>query len=193
MKKIICIVLSVLMLLSFAACANTDKEVNTSTAEIEKAIADSLGDGYLATQPFDKETLVDYFGFDGDKIEDFTAKIAMMSAHNDIVVVLKTADGYADEAVSILNEFYTNKVLYGRDYPMNLAKLLAARIYKYDNYVMYIVAGSYYEGDDENEAAQHTLNEYKKIDDALAEIFGKNLENLAVEPSVEGEGGITLG
>lgn len=188
MKKIICIVLSVLLLLSFAACNDTTKEVNTSPEEIEQAIANALGDGYLATEPFDKETLVDYFGLDGDKIESFSAKIAMMSAHNDIVVILKTTDGYADEAVNIFNEFYGNKVKYGMSYPMNLPKLLSARIFKIDDYVMFIIAGSYYDGEDEEGEAKHTASEYKKIDDAIAGIFGKTPENLAVVPETQDDG-----
>ncbi len=195
MKKIICIALSVLMLLTLAACANdNNKEVNTSTDEIEQAIANALGENYLATEPFDRETLLTYFdGLDGDKIDSFTAKIAMMSMHNDIVVILKTKDGYADEAVNYFNAYYANRVTNGRDYPMNLPKLLAARIFKCDDYVMYLIAGGYYDGESEEEAAQFTINEYKKIDDAIASIFGKAPENLAIVPDSNKTDGIYLG
>lgn len=195
MKKLTAIVLALTLLLAFSACTQKPLgEVNTSPAEIEKAIADALGDNYLCDMDYDEEMFFSNFGFDKNKIESYVAKASMMSTHPDTVVILKTKDGYADEAVDILNEIYGNRIRYGRDYPMNLPKILAARIIKCGDYVMYIIAGGYYDGTDEEESAKFTADEYKKIDDAIAGIFGEAPENLAVVPDGGyGGGGMVVG
>ena len=66
----------------------------------------------------------------------------------DTVIILKTKDGYADEAVSLLNDSFGQTVSYIRQYPFGTAKVLNARIYRTGNYVIYVIAGASYDGED---------------------------------------------
>ena len=64
-----------------------------------------------------------------------------------------------------------------------------ARLYNEGNYVIYVIGGNSYTGDSEEEEVKFTIAEYEKVDKALEEIFGKKLENLAIVPEVDNNGG----
>ena len=202
MKKFIALFLAALMLLSFAACSanqNNNGKNNESTntneskkdtpaktdktpAEIETAIAKALGDGYLATVdiPEDEIALSALGYLDLTKVRTYVAKQAVVSSVDpDTVVIVECEDGYADEAVAKLNESFAQTVSYIRQYPFGVAKVEGARLYKVGNIVMLIIAGASFEGEDKEAEAKLAVEEYKKVDAAVTEIFGSLPENLA--------------
>ena len=118
------------------------------------------------------------------------AKQNAISAVNlDTVIILETEDGYADTAADILNESYSGAVSYIRQYAFGVGKVMNVRIYKEGNYVMHILAGGSYDGDDAEKEDEFAVSEYKKIDDALKSIFGEIPENLAEIPEDDGNSG----
>lgn len=192
------LLLSALMLVSFAACSgnknnNNNKGGNTSQnnniktdktpAEIERVIAKALGEGYLCTVdvPEDEMFSSAISWLNLEQIENYVAKQSA-SYGQDSVVIVKCKPGYADEAVTKLNEFYAQTISYIRQYPFDVAKVEGARIYKVGDVVMFIIAGASYEGEDKEAEAKLAAEEYKKVDDALKNLFGALPENLAVIP-----------
>ena len=121
----------------------TTAPLSLTAAEVEQKIAEAIGaDQYLCTVDIEKETLETYYGLDGSQIEDFCAKQnAISSVNPDTVIVLKLKRGYADTAVEKLNTGYAQLVGYIRMYPFGTAKVLNARLYQIDDYVLYIIAG----------------------------------------------------
>lgn len=160
-------------------------------ASIEKAIADSIGsDNYLCNTDIDENWLKNSYGLDLSKVKSYVAKQNAISAVNlDTVIILEVEDGYADTAVEILNESYSGTVGYIRQYAFGVGKVMNARIYKEGNYVMYILAGAGYDGDDAEKEDELAVSEYKKIDAALKEIFGETPKNLATVPEDDGNNG----
>ncbi len=204
MKKTALIFLSVLMIVCLVGCgSNSDKSndgnnsganINITPAEIEQKIADAIGkDNYLCDTEIDKEWLQNSFGFDLSKIESYAAKQNSVSSVNpDTVIVLKVKDGYAEEAVKLLNTNYSQMVDYIRQYPFSTAKVLNARIYQSGNYVMYILAGASYDGEDSEAENKLAVSEYAKIDEAIKSIFGSLPNNSAVVSEDDGSaGGLT--
>lgn len=196
-KKLALILLSLVMMLGIVACSNnTDKKddkkndadqsktVTVTPAEIEKKIADAVGkDNYLCDTDIDKETFMAYYGLDESKIESFVAKQnAMTSLNLDKVIVLKVKDGYASTAVDKLNEDFAQFVSYIRQYPFGTAKVLNARLYQSGNYVVFVIAGASYDGEDTEAEAKLATTEYAKIDAAIKEVFGSLPKNSAVVP-----------
>lgn len=171
---------------------DTKKDDSTASeitpASIEKAIADAVGsENYLCDTDIEESWLKNSFGLDLSKVKSYVAKQNAISAVNlDTVIILKSEDGYADTAVELLNESYSGAVSYIRQYAFGVGKVMNARIYKEGNYVMYILAGANYEGNDEEKEDEFAVSEYKKIDDALNSIFGEIPENLAVIPEDDG-------
>lgn len=208
MKRIILIFMSLIMIFSFAACNKGagDKKaednnsgdisaVTVTPAEIEQKIAAAVGsENYLCDTEIDKDWLQNSFGLDLSKVESYSAKQNSISSVNpDTVIVLKTKDGYANEAAEILNTSFEQMVGYIRQYPFGTAKVLNARLYQSGDYVIYVIAGASYDGDDAEAEAKLAVAEYEKIDEAIEEIFGALPENLAVALEDDGSaGGLTV-
>lgn len=168
---------------------NTDSEI--TPASIEKAIADAIGsDNYLCDTDIEESWLKNSYGLDMTKVKSYVARQNAISAVNlDTVIILEVEDGYADTAVEILNESYSGTVGYIRQYAFGVGKVLNARIYKEGNYVMYILAGASYDGDDAEKEDELAVSEYKKIDAALKALFAETPANLAVVPEDDGNSG----
>lgn len=163
-----------------------------SPKEIEAAIAKALGDGYLCTADTpDDEILLSCIGWlDLTKIDEYVVKQPTVYAQ-DTVGIVKCKAGYADEAVKTLNERFAQSISYIRQYPFDVAKVEGTRIYRVGDTLMYITAGAAATAEmSDEEAAKLADSEYKKIDKAMKELFGKKLENLAVMPvETENSGG----
>lgn len=167
---------------------NTNSDVQNLTAsDIEKQIADAIGaDNYLCDTEIDEDTLQNFYGLDITQIEDYAAKQNSINSVNpDTVVILKVKDGYADTAVEKLNTSYAQMVDYIRLYPFGTAKVLQARIYTSNNYVMYVIAGESYDGEDAEEENKLAASEYEKIDTVIKNVFGTVPENRAIVPEAE--------
>ena len=189
MKRFISIFLSLIMVMSLAACGTNgnksdDKgnaDVEATPEEIEQKIAEAIGeDNYICDTDVDKDWLQNSYQLDLSKVESYVAKQNSVSSVNlDTVIILKTKDGYADEAVKLLNENYAQLVSYVNQYPFDTAKVLGARLYQSGNYVIYVIAGASYDGDDSEAAAELAKSEYAKIDEVVKGVFGSLPENLA--------------
>lgn len=187
MKKLSIILLTSLVMLNLVACSNSKKDddtISTTPQKIEEKIIEAIGkDNYLCDTEIDEDWLKNYFGLDLSKVESYVAKQNSISSVNlDTVVILKVKDGYADEAVKTLNKVFSQTVEYIRQYPFGTAKVLNGRIYQQGDYVIYIIAGANYDGEDLQEESKLAIEQYAKIDEALKEIFNKSLENLAIVP-----------
>lgn len=223
MKRFLLILLSAALLLTFAACGkDTNKKVTTAAdkktttavdkktttaadkktdtvtvtpAEIEKKIADAVGaDNYLCDSEIDKDWLTNSYGLDLSKIESYAAKQSSIPSINlDVVIVLKAKDGYADEAADLLNKSFAQTVDYIRQYPFGTAKVMNGRLYKSGNYVIYVIAGASYDGEDSEAEAKLAVSEYEKIDAAVKGVFGELPKNIAVIPEDDGNSGGLLG
>ncbi len=165
---------------------NSDAQ-NLTVSDIEKQIADAIGaDNYLCDTEIDEDTLQNFYGLDITQIEDYAAKQNSINSVNpDTVIILKVKDGYADTAVEKLNTSYAQMVDYIRMYPFGTAKVLQARIYASDNYVMYVIAGESYDGEDTEEENKLAASEYEKIDTVIKNVFGTVPENRAIVPEAE--------
>lgn len=219
MKKRSAIIMAALLALSLTACSgNSESKPNDSQSsnsnssdsksttkskpdssqtaehspkEIEAAIAKALGDGYLCTADTpDDEILLSCIGWlDLTKIDEYVVKQPTVYAQ-DTVGIVKCKAGYADEAVKTLNERFAQSISYIRQYPFDVAKVEGTRIYRVGDTLMYITAGAAATAEmSDEEAAKLADSEYKKIDKALEELFGQKLENLAVMPKEDENGG----
>ncbi|MBO7516014.1 MAG: DUF4358 domain-containing protein [Lachnospiraceae bacterium] len=203
------LLLSILLLVLLAACDNKtdsgktttkaqEKEATTTTkaAEnkalpagvtpqtIEAAIAQVLGDGYVADMsiPEDELPLSPLGEIDMSKLDTYVAKQnAVPSVHADTVIIVKCKDAsYADRVVDGFNAYYKHSREYFTVYPLEPFKLMQARIYKADDIVMYIIAGAPLPETPllEPEQMEYAKAEYDKIDNAVKEVLGFLPQNL---------------
>ncbi len=206
--KRITVLLSILLLVLLAACENkTDSSKTTKKAQeqeatatkeaenkalpagvtpqsIEAAIAQVLGDGYVADMdiPEDELPLSPLGEIDMSKLDTYVAKQnAVPSVHADTVIIVKCKDAsYADRVVEGFNAFYKHSREYFTVYPLEPFKLTQGRLYKADDIVMYIIAGAPLPETPllEPEQMEYAKAEYDKIDNAVKGVLGYLPQNL---------------
>lgn len=203
-KKVLTLGLCAVMALSLAACGgkddpkkpdpkqpeNTDPAtVITTPTDIQKAIQDALGEGWLCDAEMEKDMVLAYYGLDGEKIESIAAAENSNGSLNiDRVVILQVKEGYAEDAVKALNGGFDQSASYSRMYGFDVQKMLGTRLYQNGNYIALITAGANGGELSEEEAAKLSNDEYAKIDEAWKGIFGSIPENQVVIPEEDAGG-----
>ena len=174
---------------------NSDNKKNASDSvsikSIEDAVVQAIGEeNYLCDVEKDKTMLFARLELDESQIVEYIAKEnSISSVHLDQIMIFKVKDGYADTVVDKINDDFAQTVSYVRQYPFGVAKVLNARLYKSGDYVVFVLAGADYDGEDSEAEEKLAEEEYAKIDKAMEGIFGEVPENLLVIPEDDGSNG----
>lgn len=186
-RKLFGIGMAAVLLFGVAACGKGGEEpqntvVTITPSELEQKIAEAVGeDGYFCDTEMEEEWLKNHYGLDLSYIEEYVAKQNAISSINmDTVIILKTQEEYAQEAERLLQKSYQQTVSYIKQYPFQTAKVMNARIYRKDAYVMLLLLGAEYEGEDTEEENKLAKEEYQKVDEVIREVFGELPENTAM-------------
>lgn len=190
MKKATALLLALMMVLSLAACGNSNDNgnkdsgnttVDKTAQEVLDALKEKLGDSYGCDLAEDEDRMTNYYGLDMSKINSWAAESSENSALDpSTAVVLKVKDGYAEDAVALLQERYNQVLDYVRMYSMNVAQVEQARLFVNGNYVALLILG---QTPDENTADEAKLaqDEAAKVDAAWQDIFGSASNQLVVK------------
>lgn len=164
---------------------------SVSIKSIEDAVVQVIGEeNYLCDVEKDKTMLFARLELDESQIVEYIAKEnSISSVHLDQIMIFKVKDGYADTVVDKINDDFAQTVSYVRQYPFGVAKVLNARLYKSGEYVVFVLAGADYDGEDSEAEEKLAEEEYAKIDKAMEGIFGEVPENLLVIPEDDGSNG----
>ena len=195
-KKVLTLGLCAALSLSLAACGQKDDPkqpensdpatVTTTPADIQTAIKDALGEGWLCDAEMEKDKVLAYYGLDAEQVEAIAAaESSNGSIMIDRVVILQVKEGYAEDAVAALNGGFDQSASYSRMYNFDVPKMLGTRLYVSGNYIALITAGANGGELSEEEAAKLADGEYAKIDQAWEGVFGSVPENRAVIPEEE--------
>ena len=190
MKKATALLLALMMVLSLAACGNSNDNgnkdsgnttVDKTAQEVLDALKEKLGDSYGCDLAEDEDRMTNYYGLDMSKINSWAAESSENSALDpSTAVVLKVKDGYAQDAVALLQERYNQVLDYVRMYSMNVAQVEQARLFVNGNYVALLILG---QTPDENTADEAKLaqDEAAKVDTAWQELFGSASNQIVVK------------
>lgn len=179
LKKMICSVLALVMVLSLAACGskkdnNGGGDVDLTAQEVLDTLKASLGDSYGCDATDDEARMTDYYGLDMSKVESWAAEISSVSALNpSTAVVLKVKDGYAQDAAALLKERYQQVLDYSKLYNMNVPMVEQAKLYVNGSYVALLILGQMPDGEvTAEEESQLAQSEGAKVEEAWKGIFG---------------------
>ena len=190
MKKVTALLLALMMVLSLAACGNSNDNgnkdngnttVDKTAQEVLDALKEKLGDSYGCDLAEDEDRMTNYYGLDMSKIDSWAAERSENSALDpSTAVVLKVKDGYAQDAAALLQERYDQVLDYVRMYSMNVAQVEQARLFVNGNYVALLILG---QTPDENTADEAKLaqDEAAKVDAAWQDIFGSASNQIVVK------------
>ena len=190
MKKATALLLTLMMVLSLAACGNSNDNgnkdsgnttVDKTAQEVLDALKEKLGDSYGCDLAESEDRMTNYYGLDMSKIDSWAAESSENSALDpSTAVVLKVKDGYAQDAAALLQERYNQVLDYVRMYSMNVAQVEQARLFVNGNYVALLILG---QTPDENTADEAKLaqDEAAKVDAAWQDIFDSASNQLVVK------------
>ena len=152
--------------------------------DMVKKLLEAVGeDNFLCTEKQEQEAFFEAMGLDKDQITSFVAQLSKTpDTIPDRVIILKVKEGYADTAVEKCNADFAKVVAASKEAGKNTEKTLGGRIYQSGDYVIYVIAGAAYTGEDATEEAALAKSEYEKLDNAIKELLGDLPENKAAIP-----------
>ena len=134
-----------------------------SVNKIYKAVVAKFGEGYLADLKLTKDEIKLRYGISSSWYTDIIAEIPMMSAHVDTLIIAKAKNKTAKTKIKKkLTSYRQALVKDTNQYPMNLMKIQASKVYVKDNYVFFIMLGSIDTKLEETGTDEQILEAYKK-------------------------------
>lgn len=152
MSRKISFLLAAIMAVSFlVACSpkeNGAGDEQVDIKEIHTAVKEEFGEDYLPSMSLSMEELEDLTDIEEDEVEEFIAELPMMSTHVDTFIAINAKDGKAEGVEKDLEEYraYLNEE--SLNYPMNLAKVKAAKVIRHGDYVFFLMLGKFDEVND---------------------------------------------
>ncbi|MDR7869390.1 MAG: DUF4358 domain-containing protein [Tissierellaceae bacterium] len=168
MKKFFVLFLAVIMMTSFlAGCTPNKEEVKIiDLKEVHEVVKEAYGEDYYPNRELTLEEIESFTGLKEEDIESFIAEAPMMSLGVDTLIAIKAVEGKGDIVESGLEKYRTFLVEESIQYPMNIAKVNAAKVIRHGDYAFFLMLGKY---DDREEASDEERLEYAKAEVKRAE------------------------
>lgn len=152
------------------------KKKAPSIKKLYNAIVNKFGDSYLADMPLTKEDIKARYGLSQSWYTDIIAEIPMMSAHVDTLVIAKAKNTNTKKKIKNKLAAYRQGLINDTmQYPMNLLKIQASRVYVKGDYVFFIMLGYVDSNTEETSTEEQVIEAYKaenqKAVDAINALF----------------------
>lgn len=163
--------LLILLILQTAACGQTAKDVPLET--VYTGIKEAYGGDYRPDGEIPQELLENTYGLKNDMYTEIKAEMSMISIHPDVLIVVKAAEGQADNVEAALNTARDNAIQNTLQYPMNIPKTNATKVLREGNIIAYLTLGANgdFEDAQSDEARTFAENEAQKGADAFQKSF----------------------
>lgn len=118
------------------------KSDNTSLLDqAHDAIKETYGDFYIPNKEISLDALVFDYGLPMTDAEDFIAESAMMTSNVDLFIGIKAHKGKGEAFANALEALKTQLVFNNRTNASRLAKIKASEVYRFGDYVFFMVLG----------------------------------------------------
>lgn len=138
---------------------NAPAASDVDVTKILDTIKEAYGDDYLPNMPVEQEYLVSVMGLEEGSFTDFAGELPMISAHADMAVIVKAAEGKAADVKAKLEAYRTMLIEDSFQYPMNLAKINASKVLENGDYLGFIILGAFGDEEEEDEDKQAAFAE----------------------------------
>lgn len=164
----------VVLILALVGCKAVGEQNTLGDAFLDKAYANvksAYGEDYIPSMTIEDPYLQEVYGLDLSKIDKVIAEGPMMSVHVDTFIGIKAAQGQVDALEKSLIDYRDKLISEGMQYPMNLAKVNASKVYKIKDHVFFIMLGASttVENQSEEEALQFAKAQVQIAIDAIEE------------------------
>ena len=111
-------------------------------SDVTDAVKKAYGENYLPSMDLTADDLSSRFGLNSDDYAAAYGQVAMISTQVDTFVAVEAKEGKADAVASALNSYRDDLVNNSMQYPMNIPKVNASRVYQKGNYVFFLMLGA---------------------------------------------------
>ena len=125
---------------------SSDNAAASSTVALSTildAVKSAYGENYLPSMDLTAEDLKTRFGLNSEDYTEAIGQVAMMSTQVDTFVAVHAKEGKAESIVSALNAYRDDLVNNSLQYPMNIPKVNASKVYQKGDYVFFIMLGAF--------------------------------------------------
>lgn len=163
MKKIIGLLLAMTMMVVFiGGCTPKKEQVKVVDLKaVHEAVKESLGEDYYPNQEMTYEMIENFTGIKEEDLESYIAEMPMISMSVDTFIAMKAKEGKGDDVEAGLEKYRKYLVEESMQYPMNLAKVNAAKVVRHGDYIFFLMLGKY---DDRLEATEEEQIEFAKLE-----------------------------
>ena len=158
------------------ASKKATKKKAPSIKKIYNTIVKTFGDNYLADMPLTKEDIKARYGLSQSWYTDIIAEVPMMSAHVDTLVIAKAKNKNTKKKIkNKLTAYRQGLINDTMQYPMNLLKIQASKVYVKGDYVFFIMLSYVDSNTEETSTEEQVIEAYKaenqKAVDAINALF----------------------
>lgn len=108
---------------------------------LREAVVAELGDEYWPETAMPADYIETYYGLSSDMYEDYMGEMPLMSTKVDTLLIVKAREGQAEAVEEALKAYQKDQAENSLQYPMNMAKVQAAKVERIGNYVCYALLG----------------------------------------------------
>ncbi|WP_154515843.1 DUF4358 domain-containing protein [Velocimicrobium porci] len=136
---------------------------NSSVTSLAKSVKKAYGEKYIPNVKLSKTEIKDKFLIDSNLYSSAYVEVPMISAHIDTLAIFKAKnESTKKKIVSKLKEYKKEQIEHTLQYPSNLLKLHASKIYTNGNYVCFIMLGQVNRSVEESGDESAIIKAYQK-------------------------------
>ena len=130
-----------------ALASDAEDKIQAVQDNVIKALGGRIEEegNYIPSMPLENEMLTEIYGLDMEDIEKVIAEGPMISNHVDTFIAVQAKEGKGEDVETALNKYRDTLVTDTMQYPMNVAKINASRVYRDGDYVFFSILGAFYE------------------------------------------------
>lgn len=114
---------------------------DVSAQDLQEAVAEELGEEYWPNAEIPAETLKEVYGISEELYEEASARMPLISAHVDTLIILRAKEGKEEMIREALEAYRAYQAESAVQYPMNLGKIQAAEVKRFGRYVCFVQLG----------------------------------------------------
>lgn len=138
MKRILCALLTLCLMLSLTACQKEETKTIDLNA-LHNEIKEAYGESYLPTEPMEGTDLNARYGLTEDMYTELIAEFPMISINVDEFVAVHAAEGKGGDVKAALENYQKTLKENTMQYPMNVPKIQASQVITHGDYTFFVM------------------------------------------------------
>lgn len=136
-----------------------------SASKLAKAVKKAYGNNYLPNFKLGKNDIKDKYGVASSLYSSAYAEVPMISAQADEMVIFKAKNSASKKKiVTAIKKYQKNLIENSMQYPMNVLKVQASKVYTNGKYVCFFILGGYVDmKTEENGSDEQILKAYQDM------------------------------